>query len=197
MWSHNAARMVLRTGVQSRSILCPCLTTSYSWEIGNRALAVLTLSHSPYSLFHSSPLPPSTLPPPSISPVFSIAYDTVTKLHSPGISQALEPYDASAADPASIGIAVLLANLTHQGGADYAGAARGQLDFLHSNQVPKSTDGAMSHEREKVQLWCVTPPSLLQFDLYLLALCTGATSPPWFLHFWLTMALSHQINPLS
>lgn len=63
--------------------------------------------------------------------------------------------DASAGDPASIGVAVLLANWTGKGvvdGLDYAGAARDQLDFLFQ-KAPKSMDGAISHRIDQVQLW--------------------------------------------
>ena len=62
--------------------------------------------------------------------------------------------DGSAADPASIGVAVLLANWTKQGGQDYAGAATDQLDYLYQ-KVPRSNEGAISHRTADVQLWCV------------------------------------------
>ena len=54
-----------------------------------------------------------------------------------------------------IGVAVLLANWTGQGssdGLDYAGAAQAQLDYL-LEKVPRSSDGAISHRVENVQLW--------------------------------------------
>jgi len=63
--------------------------------------------------------------------------------------------DSSAGDPASIGVAVLLANWTGQGaidGLDYAGAARDQLAFLFQN-VSKTSDGAISHRVDQLQLW--------------------------------------------
>ena len=60
--------------------------------------------------------------------------------------------DGSAADPASIGVSVLLANWTGQGGLDYAGAAKDQLDFLLLS-VPRTSDGAISHRVSQVQLW--------------------------------------------
>ncbi|KAG5348301.1 hypothetical protein C0989_010723, partial [Termitomyces sp. Mn162] len=59
--------------------------------------------------------------------------------------------DMSAADPASIGFAVLIANWTGQGGEDYAGAAKDQLDFLEFS-VPRTSDGAISHRVNQVQL---------------------------------------------
>lgn len=65
--------------------------------------------------------------------------------------------EGSAADPASLGTVVLLANWTGQGhsdGLDYAGAATDQLDYLFED-VPKTHDGAISHRTEQVQLWSV------------------------------------------
>jgi hypothetical protein len=129
-----------------------------SWEIGTRSQALLTLSDSPYSLFNSSPLPPpATSPPSSLGDVFSIAQSTVSNLSNPGSVQSLVPADLVAGDPASIGIAILLANWTHQGGGNYAGAATGELEFLYSNQVPKTPDGAWSHRLDQLQLWYVAP----------------------------------------
>ena len=68
--------------------------------------------------------------------------------------------DGSAADPASNGITMLLANWTGQStpdsvneGVDYATAAKSQLDFLYSDNVPKTSDGAISHRTSQVQLW--------------------------------------------
>ena len=53
-----------------------------------------------------------------------------------------------------MGVAVLIANWTGHadGSVDFAGAARDQLRFL-LNDVPKTSDGALSHRNEQVQLW--------------------------------------------
>lgn len=68
--------------------------------------------------------------------------------------------DGSAADPASNGITFLLANWTGYGlpdsvdeGVDYGLAAKSQLDYLYSDNVPKTSDGAMSHRNDQLQLW--------------------------------------------
>ena len=63
--------------------------------------------------------------------------------------------DGSAADPASNGVTVLLANLTGVSGGDYATAAESQLNFLYSDKVPKTMDGAISHRIDQLQLWLV------------------------------------------
>lgn len=63
--------------------------------------------------------------------------------------------DTSAGDPASLGMAVLLASWTGQyktDGLDYSGAAQGQLDYLFQT-VPRTSDGAISHINSEVQLW--------------------------------------------
>lgn len=72
--------------------------------------------------------------------------------------------DGSAGDPASIGVAVILANYTNAPGANWAPAAAKQLDFL-LNHTPRSVDGAISHRTEYVQLWSdfvyMVPPFLV------------------------------------
>jgi len=67
--------------------------------------------------------------------------------------------DSAAGDPASLGMVVLLANWTGQqqtDGLDYAGAAQDQLDFLFQD-VPRTSDGAISHRTDQLQLWSVFP----------------------------------------
>lgn len=66
--------------------------------------------------------------------------------------------DGSAADPASIGAAVILANWTvpgPMGGVtkqDYANAAEQQLRAI-MEETPRTRDGAISHRVEEVALW--------------------------------------------
>jgi hypothetical protein len=69
--------------------------------------------------------------------------------------------DGSAGDPASVGIAVLLANWTQQqqDNEDYARAATAQVDYLLGPKVPKTIDGAISHRVDQLQLWYASPPS--------------------------------------
>lgn len=92
-----------------------------------------------------------------ITPVFTIVKNIVgNRSTSNSNAKGAQPLmqDGSAADPASIGVAVLLANWTGQSGQDYAGAAKDQLDYLLQD-VPKTSDGAISHRVSEVQLWCV------------------------------------------
>jgi hypothetical protein len=141
-----------------------------SWELGTRAQAVLELDAQTYSVFSNNQLPPPIFVPSDMlsgmAPVFSIAQTTVaTRNASNGLNTTgPQPLmkDGSAADPASIGVAVLLANWTSQGGENYNGAARDQLQFLLGS-VPKTSDGAISHRVAEVQLWYAILHSLLYY----------------------------------
>lgn len=133
-----------------------------SWELGTRAQALLELNAPSYSVLSPQPLPPSPQVPlnltDSMNTVFSIAHNVVAnRTISNGNITGPQPLinDTSAGDPASIGIAVLLASYTGQwakDGLNYAGAAQDQLDFLFE-AVPHTSDGAISHLVHEVQLW--------------------------------------------
>lgn len=135
---------------------------SQSWEYGTRSEVILEYNASSYSVLSSSEVPPPQQIPPSLtgalSDVFSIAHMIVSNRSiSNGNVTGPQPLiqDSSAGDPASIGVAVLLANWTGQSasdGLDYSGAARDQLAFLFQ-KVPKTKDGAISHRMDQVQLW--------------------------------------------
>lgn len=98
-----------------------------------------------------------------MSTILSIAHTIVSnRSTSNGAISGPQPLVAnpSAADPASNGMVVLLANWTGQGnndGLDYAGAAQDQLNFLYVN-VSKTPDGAISHRMDQLQLWFVSLP---------------------------------------
>ena len=62
--------------------------------------------------------------------------------------------EGSAADPASMGVPVLMASWLGLNDQDYAGAAKDQLDYL-LYKVPKTPDGAISHRVSELQLWSV------------------------------------------
>ncbi|KIK55319.1 hypothetical protein GYMLUDRAFT_175753 [Collybiopsis luxurians FD-317 M1] len=150
---------------------------THPWELGTRAQAILEHDVRPFSVFSLS-LPATSVPSDSssaIAPVFSIASGVVknrtsSNNHTTGPQPLVN--DSSAADPASIGPAVLLANWTGLGnsdGVDYAGAAKDQLDYLYSDNVPKSSDGAISHRVGELQLWSdfvyMVPPFLAYYGL--------------------------------
>jgi hypothetical protein len=109
--------------------------------------------------------PSVRLPPPqslnyssneTLADVFTIAYNTVAALPPPpsdGTGQPLVLGDASAGDPASIGVAVLISNWTNLGGENYAAAATAQVQYLFGSAVLKTDDGAISHIVSQLQLW--------------------------------------------
>ncbi|KDQ17395.1 hypothetical protein BOTBODRAFT_30201 [Botryobasidium botryosum FD-172 SS1] len=137
-----------------------------SWELGTRAQAILELNHPEASVFSPSSLPPN--PPPlesSVDDVIAIARSVVSS--RPAGPGPLIANDASAADPASIGPAVLLANWTQpDNGTDYANAAAAQLSYL-LNTVPRAPSGAISHLNNQVALWSdfmyMVPPFLAYY----------------------------------
>lgn len=93
----------------------------------------------------------------ALSDVWAITHAVVANRSSTSAWSGPQPLvqDGSAADPASLGVAVLLANWTGQGsldGLDYARAALDQLEFLLL-KVPRTHDGAISHRVDQVQLW--------------------------------------------
>lgn len=144
------------------------------WELGTRAQALLEHDVRQFSVF-SLTIPPSSIPSnttSAIAPVFSIATGVVkNRTESNGNFTGPQPLvtDSSAGDPASIGPAVLLANWTNLGdGVDYAGAALDQLNFLY-DKVPHTSDGAISHRTDVLQLWSdfvyMAPPFLAYYGL--------------------------------
>ncbi|KAH9035187.1 glycoside hydrolase family 105 protein [Lactarius pseudohatsudake] len=150
---------------------------THSWELGVRAQALLELSTPSFSVLTPSVL----LPPPSslgsslndtLADVFTIARNAVAALPPPptnGTGQPLILRDGSAGDPASIGIAVLIANWTGLGGENYSAAATAQLEYLFGPRVPKTENGAISHRVSEVQLWSdsvyMVPPFLAYYGI--------------------------------
>lgn len=134
-----------------------------SWELGTRMQALLEFDIPTYStLTPRASLPPPKTTPASLSEVVQIARFIVG---SKGNDTGPQPFmvDGSAADPASNGVGIILANWTGEGkadGLDYAGAAKDQLDYLYQ-KVPHASNGAISHRENYVQLWCVLCHSAL------------------------------------
>ncbi|KIY63982.1 Six-hairpin glycosidase [Cylindrobasidium torrendii FP15055 ss-10] len=143
-----------------------------SWEFGTRAQALLELDASPFSVFSDT-----SLPPPhdiadmteNLQAVLDIAESVVSNQSSRTAGQArpLLP-DGSSGDPASIGVAVLLANWTGQDRLNYSDAATGQLNYL-LNVAPRYENGAISHRTASAQLWSdsvfMVPPFLAYYGV--------------------------------
>ncbi|KAK0188297.1 hypothetical protein F5146DRAFT_660942 [Armillaria mellea] len=110
----------------------------------------------------------------ALAPVFSMARQIVSNRSTSNLNHTgAQPLmsDGSAADPASNGVAVLIAGWTGQGNSDglnYTGAAKDQLDFLLNN-VSRSSDGAISHRVSQTQLWSdfvyMVPPFLAYYGV--------------------------------
>lgn len=150
-----------------------------SWENGTRAEALLEYQYPDFSVYANGSI---TLPfqaPTSIPPALIDIAETALVAHRPASfannrSSSLVPSDGSAADPASMGIAVLLAN-SSQGpgqatfsGTSFGAAAASELEYLLT-VVPRSSEGAISHRAEQVQLWAdsvyMVPPFLAYYGL--------------------------------
>lgn len=60
--------------------------------------------------------------------------------------------DGAAGDPASNGIAVILAGMTYWWDSRFSADAKDQLDHL-LYEVPRAPNGAISHRESEAQLW--------------------------------------------
>jgi len=134
-----------------------------SWEAGTRAETLIEIDYPSVSVFSSQYLsssPPSTT---TLAPVLDIALNAVNNRSSTG---QLWGSDGSSGDPASLGVPVLLANWTSAMGANWASAAQQQLNLLLYD-TPRTTDGAISHRTDTVELWSdfiyMVPPFLAYY----------------------------------
>ncbi|GAA5971882.1 hypothetical protein JCM8115_000556 [Rhodotorula mucilaginosa] len=136
-------------------------TANKSWEEGTHAEALTEFIYPELSPFAFPSSSRFATPSPSVDPypsqVLALAANVIA--NQPwGQWQLIE--DASAADPASVGPAVILANWTMGedatlGGRNQSGvggAAEAQVWALEV-QTPRASDGAISHRVDSVQLW--------------------------------------------
>lgn len=148
-----------------------------SWEYGTREQALLELDTPSFSVLtanDSTSVPPPTSAPSSLDTVLSLISTIVSNRSQTISSESLSepqpffPDDGSAADPASNGVAALIANWTGQSNSsiDFASAASGELQFLLT-KVPRAGNGALSHRVSQVQLWSdfvyMVPPFLAYY----------------------------------
>ncbi|POY75841.1 hypothetical protein BMF94_0922 [Rhodotorula taiwanensis] len=154
-------------------------TADKSWEIGAHAEALTEFLYPDLSPFASASNSRFASPNPSVNPFPSLVCDIAGNVISQqpwGQWQLIQ--DASAADPASVGPAVILANWT-MGEGQYAtvggrnqsgvgGAAEAQVWAL-LQQTPRASSGAISHRVESVQLWSdfiyMAPPFFAYYGL--------------------------------
>ncbi|GAA94489.1 uncharacterized protein L969DRAFT_83951 [Mixia osmundae IAM 14324] len=143
------------------------LIANASWEIGVRAEALTEWLYPSFSVYGSNPFVNGT---PAASPdlVIDIANTLLATRPANGTNaESLIPGEGSTADPASIGVAVLLANKTSSTpNVGYADAATGQLNYLLT-VAPRAPSGAISHRVEQVQLWSdsvyMSPPFIAYY----------------------------------
>lgn len=160
-----------------------------TWELGTEAEALLESDAPAFAVYANASLPPpqsalnATAATGALAPVFQIAANVIAARNtSVGPQPFLNVTGGAAGDPASIGVAVLLANWSGaplppssfngsgggQSGAapSYARAAAEQLEFTLT-VVPRTSDGAISHRIEQVQLWAdsvsMVPPFLAYY----------------------------------
>ncbi|CAE6500540.1 unnamed protein product [Rhizoctonia solani] len=135
-----------------------------SWELGTRIQTLLELDTPSFSVF-SEDFPPPRDAPDSLDDVIGIARNIVQS-KSDGELPLME--DGSAADPASNGVGVLIANWTGASGGNYDQAAADQLTFLLS-VTPRAPNGAISHRVDEAQLWSdfiyMVPPFLAYYGV--------------------------------
>jgi len=143
-----------------------------SWELGTRAQTLLELDSPSYSVTtFGAKLPPGkTNPPSSLNDVFTIARNVLSERGS--IKTAPQPFidDSAAGDPPSVGVAVILSNWTDQQSSDgqnYHQAILNQFSYLYT--VPRTSDGAISHRVNQLQLWSdfvyMVPPFLAYYGV--------------------------------
>ncbi|KAG9078017.1 hypothetical protein FRC06_008571, partial [Ceratobasidium sp. 370] len=135
-----------------------------SWELGVRSQTLLELDTPSYSVF-SEKFPPPRDAPGSLGDVIGIARQIVQSKKDGELSLM---DDGSAADPASNGVGVLIANWTGASGGNFGQAATDQLTYLLT-VAPKAPSGAISHRSDQVQLWsdfiCMVPPFLAYYGV--------------------------------
>ncbi|CUA74419.1 hypothetical protein RSOLAG22IIIB_11218 [Rhizoctonia solani] len=149
-----------------------------SWEIGTRAQALLELESPSVSVFTATSIPGSPASQSTLQlsnaarlaftsgqlgDVIGISYELIAN-KEPGTLPLMK--DGSSADPASTGVGMIVANWTEAQGSDFQAAARDQLTWLLYH-VPRSSNGAISHRNEQVQLWSdyiyMVPPFLAYY----------------------------------
>ncbi|ORY31626.1 hypothetical protein BCR39DRAFT_525995 [Naematelia encephala] len=151
--------------------------SQYSWENGTKSEALLEKTYPSLSVFSpTAPLPlPADLSQDDISQILDIAHTTLsnrpatnTSVSAHGGSPLLS--DGAAGDPASLGVAILLANWSTNNAlwnnVGYGDAATMELNYLLYD-VPRSAQGAISHRADQVQYWAdfvyMVPPFLAYY----------------------------------
>ena len=127
--------------------------TRYSWEYGTSAEAQLELFTPQSSVFGSNPFPIPALP---AARVIALNY-TSSKIDFGTGYAALSAGNGAAGDPSSLGVsAVMLGKLD----GEYTAAAQETVDALLT-QVPRWSNGAISHRPDVAELWYLSISSII------------------------------------
>ncbi|POW10063.1 hypothetical protein PSTT_06313, partial [Puccinia striiformis] len=135
------------------------------WEYGAQSEVLLELHYqdlSVYSTTRKLPLSEEDGPIPTPQSLLDLI-DPILARRDPNILPLVEG-DGSAGDPASLGIAVLVARQLQP--TNYRKLAEGQLDWS-MNHVPRCPEGAISQRNDEVQFWAdfmyMLPPFLAYY----------------------------------
>lgn len=123
-----------------------------TWELGLASISLLELEEADLSVFGRDPFNTTHTQTRNLSPnstVVQIA-NAVMSSRPPSIQPLA--VDGSAGDPASLGVAVMLASRARRNDPEYAQAAAAQLHFL-LEEAPRAPSGAISTRADQVQLW--------------------------------------------
>ncbi|PLW50036.1 hypothetical protein PCASD_01251 [Puccinia coronata f. sp. avenae] len=142
---------------------------NHSWEWGAQAEVILERSRPEYSVYSNTRhLPLSEQDGPLEPPQQLIEFiEPILAKRVPGTLPLVDG-DGASGDPASLGVAVLVAAATSnkEKAAYFQKLADGQLDWL-LNHVPASEDGAISQRDKELQYWSdymyMAPPFLAYY----------------------------------
>ena len=125
----------------------------YSWEYGTSAEAQLELFTPQFSVFGSNPFPIPALP---AARVIALNYASSKIDFGTGYA-ALSAGTGAAGDPSSLGVsAVMLGKLD----GNYTAAAQETVDALLT-QIPRWSNGAISHRPDVAELWYLSMSSII------------------------------------
>ncbi|KAA1071542.1 hypothetical protein PGT21_011013 [Puccinia graminis f. sp. tritici] len=144
---------------------------SHSWEWGTQSQVLLEMQYQDLSVYATGrKLPLSQEDGPIEMPQTMLdLIDPILARRDPNTLPLVEG-DGSAGDPASLGIAVLVASAATSNDSDrsqkYMKLAKDQLDWS-LNHVPRSPEGAISQRNNEVQFWAdfmyMLPPFLAYY----------------------------------
>ena len=120
-----------------------------SWEIGVQVQSLLEFSFPSLSVFNG-PLPSSFQVASSLKNIANDIMQNYTFQNLPSPQPLMA--NSLVGDAASVGTLLLMLNQSGDTSWNYPGACQSQLEYL-LKEVPRSDQGAISHNAAEVQLW--------------------------------------------